>query len=147
MQHEHTYTHIWKSNKNCRSLIQKKLTVNEQNNLNLLWEKMPYMETRLFGVAQEQGSTSWITVLPIRRLGFSLSKAKFRDVVRLRYKLDWKDSLVIVDIPNHTPCNKQCHELRDNIAEILEGVTYDVTVEPTLQPLTVEELKGISEVP
>ena len=32
---------------------------------------MPYMETRLFGVAQEQGSTSWITVLPIRRLGFS----------------------------------------------------------------------------
>ena len=49
---------------------------------------MPYMETRLFGVAQEQGSTSWITVLPIRRLGVSLSKAKFRDVVRLRYKLD-----------------------------------------------------------
>ena len=66
-----THIHAHLKIKNWRSLIQKKLTVNEQNNLNLLWEKMPYMETRLFGVAQEQGSTSWITVLPIRRLGFS----------------------------------------------------------------------------
>ena len=36
------------------------------------------------------------------------------------------------------------NELRDNIAEMLEEVTYDVTVEPELQPLTSEEFKGIS---
>ena len=28
-------------------------------------------------IAQDQGSSSWLTVLPIKQLGFSLSKAEF----------------------------------------------------------------------
>ena len=34
------------------------------------------------------------------------------------------------------------NELRDNIAEMLEEVSSDVKVEPALQPLSGEEIKG-----
>ena len=36
----------------------------------------------------------------------------------------------------------ETYELRDNIAEILQEVTHDVTIEPCLQPLTGEEIRG-----
>ena len=32
---------------------------------------------RLNDIAQEQGSSSWLTMLPIKQLGFLLSKVKF----------------------------------------------------------------------
>ena len=41
-------------------------------------------------MAQRQGSSSWLTVLPIKRLGFNLSKLDFWDAVRLRYGLPLK---------------------------------------------------------
>ena len=34
------------------------------------------------------------------------------------------------------------NELQDNIAKILQEVTHDVTIEPCLQPLTGEEIRG-----
>ena len=40
---------------------------------------------RLNNIDQEQGSLSWLTVLPIKKLRFSLSKADVWDVVYLRY--------------------------------------------------------------
>ena len=51
---------------------------------------MPYMEIRLNDIAQKEESSSWLTVLPIKRLRFSLSKFEFWDVVRLRYGLPLK---------------------------------------------------------
>ena len=36
---------------------------------------------RLNNITQEQGSSSWFTVLPLTLLGFSLSRAKFWDAV------------------------------------------------------------------
>ena len=48
------------------------------------------MKIRLNDIAQEQGSSSWFLVLPIKRLGFNLSKSDFWDAVRLRYKLPLK---------------------------------------------------------
>ena len=51
---------------------------------------MSYMEIKLNDIAQEQGSCSWLTVLPIKRLGFTLSKSDFRNAVRLRYGLTLK---------------------------------------------------------
>ena len=38
---------------------------------------------RLNDIAQEQASSSWLTVLPIKQFGFSLSKAEFWDAVYL----------------------------------------------------------------
>ena len=41
-------------------------------------------------IDQEQGSSSWLTVLPTKQLGFSLSKAELSDAVYLRYGLSLK---------------------------------------------------------
>ena len=106
---------------------------------------------RLNDIGQEQGSASWLTVLPIKQLGFSLSKAEFWDAVYLRYGLPLKR------LPSHCGCSNvytvqdalSCkkggfvtlrhNELRDNNAEMLQEVTNDVRKEPILQPLTGEE--------
>ena len=56
----------------------------QQRNLSLLRDKMSCMEIRLNDIAQEQGSSSSLTVLPIKRLEIHLSKFDFWDAVRLR---------------------------------------------------------------
>ena len=56
----------------------------QQRTLSSLRDKISYMEIRLNDIAQEQGSSSSLTVLPIKRIGFHLSKLDFWDAVRLR---------------------------------------------------------------
>ena len=48
------------------------------------------MEIRLNDIAQEQGSSSWLIVLSVKRLGFNLSKSDFWDAMRIRYGLPLK---------------------------------------------------------
>ena len=55
---------------------------------------------RLNDITQEKSSSSWLTVLPIKQLGFSLSKAEFRDVVYLRYEFPLKR------LPSHCGCSE-----------------------------------------
>ena len=154
IQQEHSYTVSEEEIKKIKSKIQKKRMEKQQRTLSSLRDKMSYMEIRLNDIAQEQGSSSWLTVLPIKRLGFNLSKSDFWDALRLRYGLPLKR------LPSNCGCSKpynvqhaiSCkkggfvtlrhNELRDNIAEMLEEVTSDVKVEPALQPLSGEEIKG-----
>ena len=154
IQQEHSYTVSEDKIKKIRSKIQKKQMEKQQRALSSLRDKMSYMEIRLNDLAQEQGSSSWLTVLPIKRLGFDLSKPNFWDAVRLRYGLPLKR------LPSHCGCSKpynvhhaiSCkkggfvtlrdNELRGNIAEMLEEVTSDVQVESAFQPLSGEEIKG-----
>ena len=63
---------------------------NQHRTLSLLRDKMSYMEIRLNDIAQEKGSSSWLIVLPIKRLGFNLPYSDFWDAVRLRYGLPMK---------------------------------------------------------
>ena len=79
-----------RSKRKIRSKIQKKRMEKQQRILISLREKMSYMEIRLNDIAQEQGSSSWLTVLPIKRLGLSLLKSDFWDAVCLRYGLPLK---------------------------------------------------------
>ena len=83
-----------------------------------------------------------------------MSKSDFWDAVRLRYRL------LLKRLRSHCGCSKPCNvqhaiscrkggfvtlrhnELRDNIAEMLEEKTSDVKVEPTLQSLSGQEIKG-----
>ena len=69
------------------------------------------MEIRLCNMAQEQGSSSWLTVLPIKPLGFNLSKSDFRDAVRLRYALPLNrlSSRRDCSATNHITYNTQYH--------------------------------------
>ena len=76
--------------KKLREKIQKKRMEKQQRTLSSLRDKMSYMEMRLNDTAQEQGSSSWLTVLPINWLGFDLSKLEFLDAVHLNYGLPLK---------------------------------------------------------
>ena len=59
--------------------------------LTSLREQMSSIYKRLNDIAQEQGRSNWLTVLSIKQLGFSLSKAEFWDTVYLRYGLPLND--------------------------------------------------------
>ena len=72
----------------------------QQRTLTSLRDKISYVEIRLNDIAQEHGSSSWLTLLPIKRLGFNLSKSDFWDAVDLRYGLPLKR------LPSHCGCSK-----------------------------------------
>ena len=93
-------------------------------------------------------------------MDFDLDKGEFCDAVRLRY--DWP----IPDNPSVCVCGsmftvdhamicqrgglviQRHNEIRDLQAELLDMVCYDVQVEPTLQPITGEELaRGTNQAP
>ena len=59
----------------------------QQRTLTSLRDKISYVEIRLNDIAQEQRSSSWLTLLPIKRLEFNLPKSDFWDAVHLRYGL------------------------------------------------------------
>ena len=99
-QQEHPYTVSDENIKRCKSSIKKKRKEKHLGILNSLREQMSSKYKRLNDIAQEQGSSSWITVLPIKQFGFSLSKAEFWDAVYLRYGFPLKR------LPSHCGCSK-----------------------------------------
>ena len=46
---------------------------------------LPQSQRKNVQLAQEKGASSWLTAIPIQRLGFTLHKGAFRDAVCLRY--------------------------------------------------------------
>ena len=117
-------------------------------------------------LAQEKGASSWLTVLPLEEHGFTLHKRAFWDAVSLRY--GWAPS----QIPTNCACDHpftiqhvfntcwmvkgwsqlSCpkggypsirhNELRDLTANLLTEICRGVAIEPTLQPITSERLRG-----
>ena len=97
------------------------------NVLTSLREQMSSKNKRLNNIAQEQGSSSWLTVLPIKQFGFSLSQAEFRDAIYPRYGLPMKGLLSqcgcskVYTVQRALSCKKggfvtlRHNELRDNI--------------------------------
>ena len=92
-----------------------------------------------------EGSSMWLTSLPLKEMGFNLNKREFRDGLGLTY--DWP----IADISSTCPCGvpftgdhamicmrggfviQRHNELRDMEAELLNMVCKDVVTEPVLQ--------------
>ena len=113
---------------------------------------LPNETIRVLDLAAEKGASTWLTVLPLKNMGFDLSKREFRDALRLRY--NWP----LNDIPSKCVCGDdfsvehamvcrrggfiiQRHdELRNLEAELLRSVCNDVEVEPILQDITNEDL-------
>ena len=109
-------------------------------------------------LAQEKGASTWLTSLPLEEFGFSLHKGAFRDALALRY--GW--------LPSNTPINCACgthftvehslscpkggfpsirhNEVRDTVSCWMSEVCSDVCIEPTLQPITGETLRGASAI-
>ena len=113
---------------------------------------VPPKAKRALELAQEKGSSIWLTVLPLQEQSFNLTKREFRDAVKLRY--DWQCD----DISSICACGENftvdhamiCkrgdfviqrhYELRDLEAELLNTLCSDVEVEPVLQDITEEQL-------
>ena len=101
----------------------------------------------------EKGASHWLAVLPLSEHGFTLHKGAFRDAIKLRY--GWQ----LPYLPSHCTCGKKftvehafscpCggfpslrhNDIRDITADFLTEVSPSVSVEPTLQPLTGEQLQ------
>ena len=107
---------------------------------------------RAMELAQEAGSSSWLTALPLVAQGFSLHKGAFRDAVRIRYgwALENVPSNCVCGAPFTTDHAMTCstggfptlrhNEVRDLTANLLDEVCSDVAIEPSLQPLSGETL-------
>ena len=102
--------------------------------------------------AREQGTSSWLNVLPLERYGFTLNKSEFQDAIALRYNKH------INNLPSYCVCgskydvthamnckrggfiNARHDNIRDFEASLLSQVCLDVESEPPLQPVTTEFL-------
>lgn len=113
-------------------------------------------DLRYMDVTSEKGASSWLTVLPIKRHGFHLHKGAFRDGLCLRY------GLRPPSLPESCVCGKQysiehsfsClyggfptlrhNDVRDLTAELMKPITWNLTLEPTLQTLSGETFNSRS---
>ena len=107
-------------------------------------------------LAQEKGASSWLTSLPLDEFSFSLSKGAFRDALALRY--GWQPSNIFTYCGTHfsvehsLSCPKggfphiRHNDVRDTVGDWLSEVCNDVCIEPPLQPITGETLKGASAI-
>ena len=110
----------------------------------------PPNQSRRAKAAKEKGSLTLLSLLPIERLGFGLSKVQFWDAIALGY--GWQLRLVSqkcrcekdFDMNHILTCKVggfhtvRHNQLRDTIADLLQEVCCNVSVEPLLQPQTGE---------
>ena len=103
-------------------------------------------------LSQETGASSWLTSLPLVDEGYHLNKQCFQDLLRIRY--GWKlkhfpetcECGQNFSIDHALSCKKggfislRHNEIRNITAKLLNEVHHDVKIEPTLQPLTGENL-------
>ena len=109
---------------------------------------------------KEKGASSWLSVIPLKEINFTLNKREFRDAIKLRYGWEFNDiptvcvSGDLFDADHAMICMRgsyiiQRHnEIRDLEAEILQAVCTDVEMEPVVQEVTVEVLpRGANKAP
>ena len=113
---------------------------------------------RAMDLAQEIGASTWLTVLPVEEFGFSLHKGAFRDALALRYGWSLHNTPstcscgTTYSVEHALSCAKggyptiRHNEIRDFTAHLMTEVCHNVAVEPHLQPLTGEALRGASSI-
>ena len=101
---------------------------------------------------KEKGASSWLSVIPLKEMNFTLNKREFRDAIKLRYGWEFNDMLTVCvcgnlfDADRAVVCMRvgfiiQRHnEIRDLEPEILQVVCTDVEKEPVVQDVTGEVL-------
>ena len=126
----------------------RKLEVEKATNLNL-----PDYLHKAVELAQDKGSSSWLTTLPLEEHGFFLTKSEFRDALSLRYgwlpdrlpsKCVCSESFTVdhaLSCPRGAFPTIRHNELRNLTGILLTEVCHDVSLEPPLQPLTGEVLQ------
>ena len=56
---------------------------------------LPTKDKRTVELATEKGSSSWLTVIPFKELGYNLNKKEFGDAIKLLYNWETMDMPVI----------------------------------------------------
>ena len=119
-----------------------------------LTNSLPDRLQRSVNLAKESGSSTWLTALPLSEHGFTLHKGAFHDALALRYgwtpdRLPTKCACgASFSVEHALSCVKggfpsiRHNEIRDLTATLLTEVCRDVCIEPELQPLTDEQLRG-----
>ena len=128
--------------KRIRSEISNSRLAKQKEDFQRLQEDLsPDMQRRL-NMAQEIGSSNWLTALPIKKRGFSLNKQEFTDALALRYGwavngLHQHCTCGSFFNPNHAMTCKtggfvcmRHDEVRDITAQMLGEVCRDVRIEP-----------------
>ena len=110
------------------------------------------MKKKSIEASTENGASLWLTALPIKSNDFHLEKQAFWDAIFIRYSIPLKRLPTTCvcgapfDIQHAMNCPRggfiisRHNELRDLTAEIAREVSNHVIVEPTLTPLTGEQL-------
>ena len=133
-----------------KSSIRSNNSSHNSNTAKSICSLLPESLKKAVSLAQEQGASTWLTVLPLEEHGFSLHKGAFRDALALRFS--WS----LTNIPSHCACGNKLttehafscakggfpsirhNEIRDITASLLTEVCHNVSIEPDLQPLSSE---------
>ena len=105
---------------------------------------------RLNKMNQETGASSWLTTLPLKDGGYTITKQCFWDLIRIRY--GWELTRLAENcecgskftIEHALSCKKggfvslRHNQIRNITASLLKKVCHDVCLEPCLQQLTGE---------
>ena len=159
LNHDGSYTYEMFEDQSIASAEIKKQKQNRRTSqASQLKSQLPPDLQRAMDLSQEKGASNWLTVLPVEEFGFSLHKGAFRDALALRY--GWP----LHNIPSTCSCGSNLtvehalscpkggypsirhNEIRDFTAHLMTEVCHNVAVEPHLQPLTRESLKGASAI-
>ena len=137
------------------TLNQQKRQFN-QNAAQEVKEELSRPVLRAIELANEKGSSTWLTALPLQDQGFNLNKREFHDALSLRYRWQLKNT------PRHCICGAafstdhtmicphgglpimRHNDIRDITANWLSEVCHDVEREPPLLPLTGETIIPLS---
>ncbi len=103
-------------------------------------------------LASIDSTSSWLTPIPLDEYGLTLDKGSFRDALCLHYGRSPRHLALFcacgqaftIDYALPSPTGRypsiRHNEVQDITANILKEVCTDVTMEPSLQPLTGEML-------
>ena len=154
-QQQHEYDIDKNLEKQIEQKIKKERAEKQEKMLEEVRKTMTKDQLRANDIAQLKGASAWLNALPLKDEGYDLNKREFFDAVQLRYRWDLKHlPLRCVckrskfDVDHALQCttggfiHKRHDRIRDVFAKLLSDVSYDIRVEPPLQPLTGETLAG-----
>ena len=107
-------------------------------------KSLPLQTQRAVEFTKEKGASSWLSVIPLKEMNFTVNKREFRAAIKLRYGWEFNDipkvcvCVNLFDADHAMICMRggyiiQRHnEIRDLEAEILQAVFTDVEMEPVL---------------
>ena len=119
-----------------------------QHDLEYLTKSLPLKTQYVFEFIKEKGASSWLSVLPLKEMNFTLNKRAFRDAITLRHGWEFNDIPTVCvcrdlfDADHAMICMREGYiiqwhnKIRDLEAEILQAVCTDVEMEPVLQEVT-----------